>query len=229
MAMLLSVSIGIREEMLLACIFMLMATTQIFGWLTELYSRPVVKADKTSYAWPVGRRGFIEKPDYHENQQALYIIDGTKWEGDRIVRDDDGKIIVKNFDYLHAQRTSNWLRRLVPFYCGWLPYMTVIVLNVWFLEYQSSRLYEDSDGSLRIPPWVRAALYGTYALFTSFAFVLPLYQFLPPAHYWGAEISYNLLSLSSKMFLGWLMLFNTIMTESRAEEVLGAAALESAR
>jgi hypothetical protein len=39
MAMLLAVTIGIREEQVLACMFVLMATTMIFGFLTEVSPR----------------------------------------------------------------------------------------------------------------------------------------------------------------------------------------------
>ena len=163
------------------------------------------------------------------DENALYLIDGTKWEGDRIIRDNDGKIITSNFDYINAQRTSNWLRRLIPYFCGWLPYMTVIVLQLWFLEYQSYRLYEDTDGSMRIPSWVRAALWGTYTIFTSFAWVQPLYQALPPTHYWGSEVSYVILSMTAKLYLGILVLWNVILVEERADQLLGAGGLESAR
>ena len=67
--------------------------------------------DRQNYQWPVGRRGYIEAPDYTENENALYLISQDKWEGDRIVRDNEGTIIAKTFDYIEAQRTSNWLRR----------------------------------------------------------------------------------------------------------------------
>lgn len=39
MVILLAVTIGIREEMVLACMFVLMATTMIFGFLTEVRPR----------------------------------------------------------------------------------------------------------------------------------------------------------------------------------------------
>ena len=124
-------------------------------------------------------------------------------------------------------------------------------------RYNSYRLYEETNGDLRIPDWVRALLYGTFAIFSSFSFVLPLYQRLPPGFYFGTEISYCILSLTAKLFLGLILIvrppskhrtahtrprtpnhytlvcvcaqINVLMSEQRAEDTLGAAGLESAR
>ena len=56
-----------------------------------------------------------------------------------------------------------------------------------------------------------------------------IFQYLPPGFYWGSEVCYCVLSLVAKLWLGLLMLFNVIMTESTAEQSLGGEALESAR
>jgi hypothetical protein len=158
MGVLLAVAIGIREELTLACLFSLLAVTQIFGFMTELYSRPVVTKDETSYAWPVGRRGFVDKPDYDANPNALYVISQNKWEGDRVIRDKSGALVAKNLSFLEAQRTSNWTRRLLPFACGIFPFTVYIAIMTYFLENQKYRLYESTGGDLRVPEWVNAAL-----------------------------------------------------------------------
>ena len=180
MGMLLAAAIGIREELTLACLFSLLAVTQSFGFLTELYSRPVVTKDETSYAWPVGRRGFIDAPDYDKNPNALYLISQNLWEGDRVIRDKSGALIAKDLSYLHAQRTSNWTRRLLPYAIGCFPFAVYIVVCTYYLEYNKQRLYESTNGELVIPSWINAALYGTFFLFSSFSYVLPLFQALPP-------------------------------------------------
>jgi hypothetical protein len=228
MGILLSITLGIREEYTLTCFFVLLALTQSFGFLTELYSRPVLTRDATSYQWPVGRRGFTEAPDYTKDPNALHLISQTYWEGDRVLRDETGAPTGSSTDLLHAQRTSNFVRRLVPYFLGFLPFMTYIVINVFHLEYQSARLYDETDGEMKIPGWVRAMLYGTFALFSSFSFVLPLYQYLPPSYYWGAELTYAVLSLAAKGFLGLVILLNVVMEEQRAESLLGAGGLEKA-
>ena len=83
-------------------------------------------------------------------------------------------------------------------------------------RYNSYRLYEETNGDLRIPSWVRALLYGTFAIFSSFSFVLPLYQRLPPGFYFGAEISYCILSLTAKLFLGTILIVRPPSTHQAA-------------
>ena len=229
MAVLLAITIGIREENTLACFFVLMAVTQSFGFLTELHSRPVISKDTTSYKTPVGRRGFVGAPDYDENPNALNLISQTAWEGERIIRSDNGKLVVSSLDFLHAQRCSNWVRRLVPYLIGIFPFMVWVVLCTFHLENSKRRLYEETDGDLEIPAWINGLLYGTFLLFSSFAFVLPLFQYLPPGFYFGSEISYCILSLSSKLFLGVTILVNVLMAEGRAEDLLGVGGLETGR
>lgn len=209
---------------------MLTWTTQWLGFLNELYSRPVIQVDKTDYQYPVGRLGFVEAPDYTKNPNALHLLSQEYWEGDRVLRDEDGKPVKSSsFDYLHAQRVSNFLRRQVPYFLGIFPFVTWVVVLTYHLEYQKWRLHEETNGDLQIPDWVNSILYGTILLFSSFAFVMPIFQYLPPGFYWGSEICYCILSLSAKLWLGTLILTNVLMQEARAEDLLGAAALESAR
>jgi len=229
MAILLAITIGIREENTLACFFVLVAVTQSFGFLTELYSRPVISKDAINYKTPIGRRGFVGAPDYEENPNALNLISQTTWEGERIIRSDDDKLVVSSLDFLHAQRCSNWVRRLVPYLIGIFPFVTWVVLCTFHLENSKRRLYEETSGDLVIPAWINGLLYGTFLLFSSFSFVLPLFQYLPPGFYFGSEICYSLLSMSSKLFLGVTILVNVIMAEGRAEDLLGVGGLETGR
>jgi hypothetical protein len=75
---------------------------------------------------------------------------------------------------------------------------------------------------------VNLILYGSYLLFTSFAFVQMVFQYLPPGMYWATEICYCILSLTAKAWLGTLTLWYVIGTEMRAADVLGGDGLETA-
>jgi hypothetical protein len=228
MGMLLAISVGIREQNTLALIFVSFWVTMMLGLMTELYSRPVIIADQTNYKTPVGRLGFIEKPDYVRNPNALHLLSQNSWEGERPTRDADGKPVPSsNFDFLHAQRVSNYVRRMLPHILGIFPFTAAMVVIIYHLEYAKWRLRTETD--LRMPWFVDALIYGSLMLFSSFTFVQWIYQYLPPGYYFGTEICYCVLSLVAKMWLGWLMLVNVIMTEGRAEDALGGGALEQAR
>jgi len=228
MALLLAVSVGIREQNTLALIFVCMWTTMLLGLMTELYSRPVIVADKTNYKTPIGRLGFIEKPNYVSDPNALHLLSQTSWEGERPTRDADGKPVPSsNFDFLHAQRNSNFIRRMLPHILGIFPFTAAMVVIIFHLEFAKWQLRTTTD--LRIPAFVDAVLYGSLLLFSSFTFVQWIFQYLPPAYYWGTEVCYCILSLVAKMWLGILLLVNVLMTEVLAEDALGGAALEPAR
>ena len=225
MGMLLGVSVGIREQNTLALIFVSYFVTMWLGLFTELYSRPVITKDKAVYNYPVGRLGFIEQPDYVRNPNALHLISQTHWEGERQVRDEDGKPYTDlNFDYVHAQRKSNYVRRMLPHILGIFPFTAALVVTINHLEYNKWKLEQETD--LSMPFFVNAIIYGSYLLFSSFAVVQQVYQYLPPGYYFGSEICYCVLSLTAKLWLGGLMLVNVIGVEMRAEDALGAGALE---
>ena len=194
MGMLLAISVGIREQNTLALIFVSFWVTMMLGLMTELYSRPVIIADQTNYKTPVGRLGFIEKPDYVRNPNALHLLSQTSWEGERPTRDADGKPVPSsNFDFLHAQRVSNYVRRMLPHILGIFPFTAAMVVIIYHLEYAKWRLRTETD--LRMPWFVDALIYGSLMLFSSFTFVQWIYQYLPPGYYFGTEICYCVLSL----------------------------------
>ena len=47
-----------------------------------------------------------------------------------------------------------------------------------------------------------------------------LFQRLPPGFYWGTELVYSALSLTAKLYLGWFLLINVIMTDGTVDEAL---------
>jgi hypothetical protein len=183
MGVMLALSVGIREQYLLTCIFMLYFTTMWLGFLTELYSRPAIIADTKNYQWPVGRLGFTGKPDYRNDPTALHLLSQDTWEGDRPIRDPTtGEAIASTAKFTQAQRCSNYFRRLVPHALGWFPFCTALAVTIHHLEY--SRWQLETNTSLRMPNFVSMILYGSYLLFSSFTFVQLIFQWLPPGYYW---------------------------------------------
>lgn len=212
----------------LACIFMLLWTTMFLGLFTELYSRPSIYIDKKNYSWPVGRLGYVDTVDYTRNPNALHLLSQSSWEGDRQLRDEDGKALTVRPDYLVAQRTSNYIRRMLPHVLGTFTFTTVLVILIYHLEFQKWQLRQNRP-DLEMPNWVNNLLYGTFVIFSSFSAVQVIFQYLPPAYYWGSEISYCILSLTAKLYLGVFLLVNVLMIEARAEDSLGGAALQPSR
>jgi hypothetical protein len=217
MILLMALSLGIREMNTLFLLFVCMSTTQVFGFITELYSRPVIKRDGTEYKTPVGRLGFVGKPNYTANERALHLVSQDQWEGDAPLTKPDGSP-ADPIDYRHAQYTSNYIRRLTPFFAGWMPFTAVFIVLIVHLEW--ARWDSVNNDGTDMPSWVHAILYGSFMIFSSFAFVLPIFQWLPPAHYWGSELAYASLSLGSKLFLGLFFMINVLMVEELTNDNL---------
>ena len=210
---------------------MLLWTTQWLGCANEFYSRPVITPDRVNYNYPsfLSSLSAVNRCSTNKTIAPIHLISQIAWERDRVLRDEHGKLLDTTFDYIRAQSWSNFVRRQVPYTLGIFTFMTYVVCVVWHLEYQKYQLDEETDGQLRIPGWINALLYGTLILFSSFAFVMPIFQFLPPSFYFGTEIAYCLLSLVSKLWLGIVILVNVIMVEGRAEDLLGASGLDVSR
>jgi len=149
-------------------------------FLTELYSRPAIVADTKNYSWPIGRLGFTGNPNYEENQNALHILSQDTWESDRPIRDPTtGKPIAFTTP---SQLLTSYFRRMVPHFLGWMPYLTALAVTIHQLEYSKWQL--ETNTNLRMPYFVNLILYGSYFLFTSFALVQIVFQYLPPGMYW---------------------------------------------
>ena len=66
-------------------------------------------------------------------------------------------------------------------------------------------------------------IYGTFLIFTQFAFVQIVFQRLNPGFYWATELAYCILSLTAKLYLGLFLLINVIMQDASANDTLGGA------
>lgn len=206
MALLIALSIGLREENTLACVFMLHFCTMLSGGLlTEYVSRPRMYPEQGTV--PVG------KPN------ELYIIDQLEWEGDPR----RGKLTKEQEPFKNMVQTSyflNFCRRMLPFILAIFPFVTAWTCILKFLITSSFDVEELHGSGVRIPDWVVSVIVGTVVIFSSFTVVIIVFQWLPPAFYYGTELIYSLLSLTAKMYLGVFVLINIFFAEGSAEAIL---------
>ena len=240
MSMALGITLGIREQYALSGLFMLTWCCMGFGFLVEYISTPKAFVDTVNHKYPVGPlqlRRFSDpdnddygKTDYYNDPTALKLISQTDWDADRPLYDvinDNQPIAPQRVGwFVRAQRTRNYVRRMVPHILGWFP-----MTSVWFwlftqLENAKRDVAEVSDRE--IPVWVNAVIVGTFMIFMSFAFVQITFQRLGPGFYWGTEVCYCILSLTAKMYLGWFLLINVLFVDgSTADETLQGGGAEA--
>jgi len=231
MAMGIAISIGLREQSILAGIFMLHWATMVLGFLTEYISTPKALVDTTVHYRPVGPYEFalwragkdlptpIER--YRNDPTALKIISQDQWTLDRPLYDikATNTVVGAESDYfVQAQRRQNFFRRMVPHVFGWFTMMAAWVIIIVHLEWAKHDLGKITDRE--IPSWVNGAIYGTVIIFWSFTIPQILFQYLPPGFYWGSELIYCLLSLTAKLYLGIFLLVNVIMVDGGVESAL---------
>ena len=213
-------------------IFVLMWVTQMFGLLTELYSRPASTTSKKT----------ITGTDGKEKEVVVTLWKQYMWHGDYDMYDpDDQALLPKEPAYasrmIARRRRANYVYRMLPHVIGIFPYVTVwvVVLNGFFSQLEDLKIAQP-DIYERIPEWVTAAIAGTVIVFTLFTFrklchphlslnCIPnvpfppptaqwWYQWLPPHHYWKTELWYCALSATSKLLLGILLYVNVVLVGS---------------
>ena len=240
MAVAMGITLGIREQNTLAAIFMLIWCCIAFGFLTEYVSTPKSLVDNVNHKYPVGPyqlKKFSDpsnneygKTNYYQDPNALKLISQDEWECDRPMYDNKNLVVLSQSEPLglertntmiRAQRTRNWIRRMIPHIFGWFPMMAVWFILIVQLENAKRDIDEISDRN--IPGWVESLIYGQFLIFTQFAFVQIVFQRLNPGFYFGTEIAYCILSLSAKLYLGGFLLVNVIMADASANDTLGGA------
>ena len=123
MALTIAISIGLREQSVLAGIFMLHFATMCFGFLVEYIAVPKAMVDTKNYKYPIGPDQFRKwrsttdpnygTTDYRHDPRALKLISQDQWELERPVYDiqDTAKALGAESDYfVSAQRTNNYVR-----------------------------------------------------------------------------------------------------------------------
>ncbi len=234
MAMAIGITLGIREQNALAAIFMLHWATMAFGFLVEYIAMPKAFVDEKRHAYPIGpdqldkfRKGEDDygRTNYYTDPRALKLLSQDQWNQDRPLYDiqnPDLPVAKERRDYfVGSQRTLNYIRRMVPHIFGWFTMSSAWFIIIAHLEWAKADLSLITDRT--IPPWVDAAIYGTVIIFVSFGFVQMLFQRLPPGFYFGTELTYCALSLTAKLYLGWFLLLNVIMTDGTVDEALTPA------
>lgn len=107
-----------------------------------------------------------------------------------------------------AGTNLNYLFRMIPHWIGFLPYCTAwwIILNNFYEQ------LDDLCEPLRdlMPDFVPYAIFGSFAIFSSFTLVQLVYQSFPPRLYYQTEFWYCGLSATAKLFLGALLTVNVI-------------------
>ena len=239
MAMGIAIAIGLREQSILAGIFMLHWATMAFGFLVEYISTPKALVDTTIHYRPVGAYEFarwregkdlpspIER--YRNDPNSLKIISQDQWTLDRPLYDiqSTNTIVGAESDYfVQAQRRNNFVRRMIPHIFGWFTMSAAWIIIVTHLEWARHDIAKISD--ISIPSWVDGAIYGTVLIFWSFTLPQIIFQYLPPGFYWGTELIYCVLSLTAKLYLGIFLLINVIMVDGGVEAALANAGVPEA-
>ena len=202
MAMGICIITGLREQNALASVFMLIWATCMMGLLTETYSRPHRTYDEAT-----------------PNRPETY--DFTRWQGDakpfrpgvQWSQLADGNERCARMAYVQRRR-RNFLLRMWPHTIGWFTYIAAfwIILSGFYDQLETLRR-EDRELWEDVPAFVPWAVFGTFLIFSTFAAPQIFLQWSAPSKVWMAEPIYCLLSLTSKVYLGWILLVYVIMKD----------------
>ena len=185
--------IHLREQNVLASIWMLMFCTIAGSFLTELWSRPHRNADRS---YDMNRWLGDEAP----------VKPGLPWT--RLAPEEVCQRALQQ-----SRRRMNYVIRMIPHVLSIFPFvaMWVLILNHFFTSIEDLRLEATDDIYKRLPDFVPMAVLGT--LFLSLLFFFPLWwwQWAPPSYYWKTEIVYPMLSVLIKYYIGYLLYQNMFM------------------
>ena len=173
------------------------------GYLTEQFSRPKLLIED-------GKR-LISQEDW-QVERALYDAQNTNTViATEPVSGRRGGVLAWN---------QRYLSRMLPHAVGWIPMSGAWALIIVHLQWAQNDLSKIAE--IAIPAFVIAAIYGTVAIFFSFALVQIVYQALKPRRYWESDAWYCALSLTAKLYLGSILLVNVIGVDGTVESALVA-------
>lgn len=189
-AVTIALGVGIREKNLLLLIFLSHTVVMYFGYLAELFARPVT----------------VDPPESRQktNDGCCTRCCGwlPTWLSDLAKHDE-------NVNWSH-----DTLIRLMPFFGGVLAITGPwVVIFISFANSVDDTRRMRSHGAPDMPWWVPLALFGTFITFISFAFNALVFLVIRPTlhRFVFCEGIYVMLSLTSKVWLGALVYVNLIL------------------
>tara|TARA_Y100001958_G_scaffold153454_1_gene140968 strand:- start:129 stop:1733 length:1605 start_codon:yes stop_codon:yes gene_type:complete len=197
---------GIREGRLLMAIVTLQATTITFGWVTEALSRPEFTTRVDGYIKNVGgpQRVRLAPPQ----EWAIHVKRPETIVFGRVVlwlMQEKGRMrsLSKQLAYAIVA-----LQRLGPSLLGWLPYLLMWSFIIETFTYSVDAASEDFGP----PDFVTYIVWGQFVVFSLFAFTQVFQQSsdFGLRYYWIGELSYLILSMTAKIILGSLLIFNIL-------------------
>lgn len=143
----------------------------------------------------------------HMNEDGSY--DFNRWQGDPAPYTEGRYYATRE---ARKRRWVNYMGRMLPHFLGFVPYVTG-----WFILISNFRSQIDDLCPRiqdRVPEFVEPLIYGSCVIFSLFTFVQQRYQYTAPREYWKTEVWYNVLSLTSKLYLGVFLLINVLQKSS---------------
>jgi len=115
-----------------------------------------------------------------------------------------------------SNRFSCYVRRMAPHVVGFFPYFSAwaILYSIYITTLNDiEEAFPDIDEA--IPRYIIAALTSTFAIFSTFTFTQIVAQWRRPGDYWTTEPIYALLSMTSKVVLGAILIANLLGRDAR--------------
>ena len=132
-------------------------------------STPKAFVDETNHFYPIGPLQFEKfrngednygRTDYYRDPRALKIISQDQWSKDRPLYDiqaPDQPVAKERQDFfVGAQRTLNYVRRMVPHVFGWFAMSSAWIIIIAHLEWAKHDIAQITDR--KIPDWVNAVV-----------------------------------------------------------------------
>lgn len=205
----------LREESVIALVWMCMTSTVFFLFVIELWSRPHRNADKT-----------------YDMRRWLGDDPPVSIEGERPTPEEQGRISLRR-----ARRAANYSIRMAPLGLAMVPFAGawIVILNGFFTQLHALRITATDDLYARTPDFVPTVVLLTLFFQILHFFPLVWYEGVAPMHFWKTDALYTLLSLLSKVVIGQMLLEHVVRSASfndaialHAEGPVGATVLAAA-
>lgn len=135
-----------------------------------------------------------------------------------IERDDNNPYEFCGYALTRRWLRGSWKTRLQIHLLGYLPYALL-----WGIVFDRFRINMDVV-SEAVPDFVNVATIGSFSLFTLFGLVQLVNQLFPygPSLYWMGECTYVVLSFAAKANLGFIVLYQALVSGGVYDNAIGA-------